>query len=97
MVSQQTELNPWVQYDWTSCTKTEWEDALDLYDRWITANNVRDYLDLDKDMFRPGRHQLGNCISHNFKNPTQFAENIIATTPKINSFFITDDNNQTIL
>lgn len=97
MVSQQIELNPWVQYDWTRCTKTEWEDALDLYDRWITENNVSEYLDLNKDMYRPGRHQLGTCISHSFKSPTEFVDEIISTTPKINSFFITDDNNKTIL
>lgn len=97
MVSQQVELNPWVQFDWFRCTEQDWEDQMELYDLWIDSNNVRDYLDLSNPIYTPGRHQLGQCISHDFKHPEEFVQAIIKHTPKINSFFITDDENKTIL
>lgn len=97
MVSQQWELNPWVQFDWFRCTEQDWEDQMVLYNKWIDDNNVGDYLDLRNPIYTPGRHQLGHCISHNFKHPEEFVQAIIKTTPKINSFFITDDQNKTIL
>jgi|TARA_R110001592_G_scaffold132997_3_gene347971 hypothetical protein len=97
MVSQQTELNPWVQFDWFSCTEAEWQEQMELYNAWINENKVGDYLELANPMYTPGRHQLGECISHSFVHPEEFVQTIIKQTPKINSFFITDDNNKTIL
>lgn len=97
MVSQQFELNPWVQFDWFPCTEKEWDDQMVLYNDWIEQNNVADYLDLSQPKFNPGRHQLGHCISHDFSHPEEFVDTIISQTPKINSFFITDDDNQSIL
>ena len=97
MVSQQFELNPWVQFDWFPCTEKEWDDQMVLYNDWIEENNVADYLDLSQPKFNPGRHQLGHCISHNFSHPEEFVDTVISQTPKINSFFITDDSNQSIL
>jgi len=98
MVSQQTELNPWVQFDWFSCTEDEWHnDQMVLYNKWIEDNYVNEYLDLSDPKYTPGRHQLGQCISHNFTHPEEFVQEIIVNTAKINSFFITDDENKTIL
>ena len=97
MVSQQFELNPWVQFDWFPCTEKEWDDQMVLYNDWIEENNVADYLDLSQPKFNPGRHQLGHCISHDFSHPEEFVDAVISKTPKINSFFITDDDNQNIL
>jgi len=97
MVSQQFELNPWVQFDWFPCSEKEWDDQMVLYNDWIEENNVADYLDLSQPKFNPGRHQLGHCISHDFSHPEEFVDTIISQTPKINSFFITDDDNQNIL
>ena len=98
MISQQVELNPWVQFDWFACSKDEWEqDQMMLYNKWIEDNYVGEYLDLSTPMYTPGRHQLGHCISHNFTHPEEFVQNIIIDTAKINSFFITDDENKTIL
>lgn len=98
MISQQVELNPWVQFDWFSCTEEEWQtDQMLLYNKWIEDNHVGEYLDLNNPMYTPGRHQLGQCISHNFKHPEEFVQGIINNTGKINSFFITDDQNKTIL
>ena len=97
MVSQQFELNPWVQFDWFPCTDKEWDDQMVLYNDWIEENKVADYLDLSQPKFNPGRHQLGHCISHDFSHPEEFVDTIISETPKINSFFITDDENKTIL
>ena len=97
MISQQFELNPWVQFDWFPCSEKEWDDQMVLYNGWIEENNVADYLDLSQPKFNPGRHQLGHCISHDFSHPEEFVDKIISQTPKINSFFITDDDNQSIL
>ena len=68
-----------------------------LYNKWIEDNHVGEYLDLSNPMYTPGRHQLGQCISHDFKHPEEFVQGIINNTGKINSFFITDDQNKTIL
>lgn len=98
MISQQWELNPWVQYDWCSCTHEEWyTDQMALYDQFIQENNIGDHLDLSDPKYTPGRHQLGECISHNFKKPANFITEIIEKTPKIVAFFITDENNNSIL
>jgi hypothetical protein len=97
MISQQFELNPWVQFDWFPCSEKEWDDQMVLYNDWIEQNNVANYLDLSQPKFNPGRHQLGHCISHDFSHPEEFVDTIISQTPKINSFFITDDSNQSIL
>lgn len=97
MISQQWELNPWVQYDWCGCTEEEWQDQMVLYNDWLRVNNVAGYLDLSDPKFTPGRHQLGNCISHDFQCAGDFIEQIIARTPKIHAFFITDENNNSIL
>ena len=98
MISQQWELNPWVQYDWNSCTEEEWHtDQMNLYNAWLEENNIADYLDLSEAKYTPGRHQLGECISHNFKKPRNFIDEIINRTPRIVGFFITDENNNSIL
>ena len=97
MISQQWELNPWVQYDWASCSEKEWDDQMQLYNAWIDEYKIADYLDLTDPKYTPGRHQLGDCISHNFTNASQFIDEIISKTPKIHAFFITDENNISIL
>ena len=91
MVSQQWELNPWVQYDWNECTESEWLDGKALYQHWCNHNNVGDYYDLSHPKFTPGRHQLGECVSHNFTGPGDFVEQIINKTPEIKYFCITEE------
>jgi hypothetical protein len=91
MVSQQWELNPWVQYDWNECTEAEWEDGKKLYWDWVKDNNVADYYDITEPKFTPGRHQLGKCVSHNFTGPGDFVDQIISKTPSIKYFCITED------
>ena len=91
MVSPQWELNPWVQYDWNKCTEPEWEDGKKQYWDWLKDNNVSDYYDLSDPKFTPGRHQLGECISHNFTGPADFVDQIIKQTPKIKYFCITEE------
>ena len=91
MVSPQWELNPWVQFDWNECTKVEWEDGKKKYWDWCKNNNVDDYYDLSEPRFTPGRHQLGECISHNFTGPADFVDQIIKETPRIKYFCITKE------
>jgi len=77
-VTQQTSINPWVRYDWSvGAEKTE-----DRYNEWLINNNVKDYYDLSLPMMTPGLHPLGECISHDFSTPKEFA-NYIEATPKI--------------
>lgn len=98
MISQQWELNPWVQYDFTSCTHDEWfGDQMEIYNKWLVDNKIGDYLDLANPKYTPGRHQLGECISHNFTCSGDFIDQIIDKTPKIHAFFITDEQNNSIL
>jgi hypothetical protein len=98
MISQQWELNPWVQYDFTACTKEEWEtDQMLIYNKWLEENKIGDYLDLSDPKYTPGRHQLGECISHNFTCGKDFIDQVITDTPRIYGFFITDENNKSIL
>lgn len=98
MISQQWELNPGVQYDFTSCSESEWhEDQMSLYNKWLEEYKIGDYLDLSDPKYTPGRHQLGECISHNFTCSGDFIRDIIDVTPKIHAFFITDENNNSIL
>lgn len=98
MISQQWELNPGVQYDFTSCSHDEWHvDQMEIYNKWLVDKKIGDYLDLSDPKYTPGRHQLGECISHNFTCSADFIKEIIDTTPKIHAFFITDENNNSIL
>jgi hypothetical protein len=97
MISQQWELNPWVQFDWCSCTEEEWGDQMVLYDKWIKDNNIADYLDLSDPKYTPGRHQLGECISHNFTCAADYIDQVISHSPKITGFVITDEQNNSIL
>ena len=53
MISQQFELNPWVQFDWFPCSEKEWDDQMVLYNDWIEQNNVANYLDLSQPKFNP--------------------------------------------
>jgi len=98
MISQQWELNPWVQYDFTACSHDEWHgDQMEIYNKWLVDKKIGDYLDLSDPKYTPGRHQLGECISHNFTCGKDFIDQIITPTPKIYGFFITDENDQSIL
>lgn len=97
MISQQWELNPWVQFDWCSCTEKEWDEQIELYWAWIKEHKIDEYLDLSDPKFTPGRHQLGVCISHDFTCANDYIERIVAHTPRIHAFFITDENNNSIL
>ena len=47
--------------------------------------------------YTPGRHILGECISHDINDPNDFIEQIISSTPKILATVLTDDENKTIL
>lgn len=97
MISQQWELNPWVQFDWCSCSEEEWADQMVLYNDWLKEHKIADYLDLSDPKYTPGRHQLGVCISHDFKDANDFINEIVSKTPKIYGFFITDEDNNSIL
>ena len=98
MISQQWELNPWVQFDFTSCSEEEWEDdQMEVYNKWLEEHKISDYLDLSDPKYTPGRHQLGECISHNFTSGKDFIDQVISDTPKIHGFFITDEDNNSIL
>lgn len=92
MVSQQWELNPWVQYDWKKCTETEWLNGKEIFKEWCHKNNVGEYYDLSEPRFNPGRHQLGECVSHSFTGPEDFVKQIINKTPKIKYFCITEED-----
>ena len=56
-----------------------------------------DYIDLNNPQYTPGRHILGECISHNIDTPNDFIEQIINNTPKILGTILTDDDDKTLL
>ena len=65
--------------------------------KWLEDNNVGDYINLSDPQYTPGRHILGECISHDINDPNDFIEQIINSTPKILATVLTDDENKTIL
>ena len=97
--SQQLYQYPWVSYGWM-----HFEDDIhhrnnidDRYREWIEKNNVGAYIDLEDPKYTPGRHILGQCISHSFDNAEEFRNTIIEATPSILGICLTDDNNKDII
>ena len=97
--SQQIQHHPWVAYGWIHHQDDihHRNNIEDRYAEFIEDNNVADYIDLNNPIYTPGRHIIGECISHDFNNPSEFIDNIIATTPKVIGICITDDDNKSIL
>jgi|LauGreDrversion4_2_1035121.scaffolds.fasta_scaffold197392_2 hypothetical protein len=97
MVSPQWELKPWVSYLWSDRNKESSDDFRQEYENWLSKNNVSDYIDLTDPKYTPGRHPLGECISHTFQCPQDFIDAIVKHTPKIRSYFLTDDDGNGII
>jgi len=97
--SQQLYMYPWVSYGWMHFENDihHRNNIDDRYREWINQNNVGQYIDLDDPRYTPGRHMLGQCISHSFDNAEEFRDNIILSTPNIAGICLTDDTNQDIL
>ena len=97
--SQQLYQYPWVSYGWMHFENDihHQNNINDTYKNWIESNNVGSYIDLTDPKYTPGRHILGQCISHDFDNAEEFRSNIIALTPCIAGICITDDNNKDII
>lgn len=97
MVSPQEELKPWVSYSWKSVSKETAEKTLNEFNNWLNINYYDSLLNVSSEpKYTPGRHPLGKCISHNFKNDNEFKEAIVAKTPKIRCFFLTNDDDSSI-
>lgn len=97
MVSPQWELKPWVSYQWTPRSEADAEVFKADYLAWLEKNSVGEYLDLSDLKYTPGRHPLGECVSHQFNNPAEFIDQVISKTPRIRCYFLTDDNGNSIL
>lgn len=97
--SQQLYLYPWVSYGWMHFENDihHRNNIDDRYSEWIENNNVGSYIDLEDPKFTPGRHMLGQCISHDIDNAEDFRKTIIDQTPVIAGICITDDSNQDLL
>ena len=97
--SQQLYQYPWVSYGWMHFENDiNHRKNIDVtYQYWIESNEVGKYIDLDDPKFTPGRHMLGQCISHNFDNAEEFRDCVIKTTPKIAGICLTDDNNKDVI
>ena len=91
MVSAQWELKPWVSYMWSKRTAEEAKRFADQYRAWIETNNLAQYININDPKYTPGRHRLGKCISHDFSDSQEFYNQIIAKTPKIRCYYLTDD------
>lgn len=97
MVSPQEELKPWVSYSWKNVSKETADKTLNEFNKWLSVNYFDSLLNTGSEpKYTPGRHPLGKCISHNFKNDNEFKEAIISKTPKIRCFFLTNDDNSSI-
>ena len=98
-LSQQTTRHPWVAYGWLHHEEDvhHQNNLTDKYSKWLEDNNVGDYIDLSDPQYTPGRHILGECVSHNINDPSDFIDQIINSTPKILATVLTDDENKTIL
>lgn len=97
MVSPQWELKPWVSYQWTERSKSDAEIFKNQYVQWLNDNEAKKYLDITHPKYSPGRHPLGKCISHTFRDPADFINQIINKTPKIRCYILTDDYGNSIL
>jgi len=97
--SQQLYYYPWVSYGWLHFENdVHHRNNIDtVYSNWIKDHDVGKYVDLDDPRFTPGRHMLGQCISHDIDNAEQFRKIIIEQTPVITGICLTDDNNKDIL
>ena len=97
--SQQLYMYPWVAYGWTHFENDihHRNNINDRYSDWITRNNVGQYIDLEDPRYTPGRHMLGQCISHSFDNAEEFRNSVILSAPNIAGICLTDDSNQDIL
>lgn len=96
MVSAQWELKPWVSYLWSRRTASDAQKFAGEYFKWIQENNLSQYIDINDPKYTPGRHRLGNCISHDFSNSQEFYDTIISKTPKIKCYYLTDDDGNSI-
>ena len=97
--SQQLYYHPWVSYGWLHFENDihHRNNINDVYSNWIKDNDVGKYIDLEDPKFTPGRHMLGQCISHDIDNAEDFRKTIIEQTPVIAGICITDDSNKDIL
>lgn len=97
--SQQLYMYPWVSYGWMHFENDihHRNNIDDRYREWIENNNVGRYIDLDDPKYTPGRHMLGQCISHSFDNAEDFRVSVTDKTPTIAGICLTDDNNKDIL
>lgn len=97
--SQQEYHHPWVSFGWVHFENDihHTRNLDEQYERWIEENEVSKYIDLNEPKYTPGRHMLGQCISHDIDNPTDFMNAIIKDTPKVYGVIITDDNDKSIL
>jgi hypothetical protein len=97
MVSPQQELKPWVSYGWEQHSEQHAQETLAAYQRWLNEHYYDSLLDVGNNpQYTPGRHPLGQCISHDIQSPQQFVEQIISQTPKIRCFYLTDDQGRTV-
>ncbi len=97
--SQQLYMYPWVSYGWMHFENDiHHRKNIDVtYASWIESNEVWKYIDLKDPKYTPGRHMLGQCISHSFDNADEFRDNIISQTPVIAGICITDNNNKDVI
>lgn len=97
--SQQLYHYPWVSYGWMHFDNDiHHRNNIDnVYSNWIKDNDVGRYVDLEDPKYTPGRHMLGQCISHNIDNAEDFRKTIVESTPLITGICITDDTNKDIL
>ena len=97
--SQQLYYYPWVSYGWMHFENSihHRNNTDNVYNNWIKDNQVGRYIDLEDPKYTPGRHMLGQCISHDIDNAEDFRKTIIESTPMIAGICITDDTNKDIL
>lgn len=97
--SQQLNYYPWVSYGWTHYEndRLNRENIDNVYYKWLKDNQVEKYLDLSDPKYTPGRHILGQCISHDIENAEQFHRELLKTGTRILGVCITDDGNKDIL
>lgn len=97
--SQQLYQYPWVSYGWMHFENdVHHRKNIDVtYMSWLESNEVGKYIDLEDPKYTPGRHMLGQCISHEFDNAEEFRDTIIATTPNVVGICLTDDNNKDVI
>lgn len=92
MVSPQRELKPWVSYGWEQRSDQHAQETLAAYEHWLNKHYYDSLLDVHNNpQYTPGRHPLGQCVSHDIQSPADFVNQIISKTAKIRCFYLTDD------